>query len=425
MGGCVRDLVLARTPNDFDITTSARPEEIKACFRRTIDTGIRHGTVTVMLEEQGFEVTTYRVDGAYSDGRHPDEVHFTRSLIDDLKRRDFTINAMAYGETEGLVDYYGGMRDLQKKVVRCVGRPDERFEEDSLRVMRAVRFAAQLGFTIEPLTAEAAKRHAPQLERVSAERIREELMKLITSPHPETFGQLYELGITSVILPEFDLCMKTEQNTKHHLYNVGVHTVKSMCEITNSPALRLTMLLHDLGKPMSRTTDESGTDHFKGHAAKSARIANEILRRLKFDNNMRKRVVQLVRWHDLRPKPRPEEVRKAICIIGRELFEDYLAVQWADNMAKSEYRRDEKLQRIVDVFNLYREIIKRGDCLSVAELAIDGNDLLELGIKGPAVGEVLKACLDTVLQDPGNNNRTFLLEVAKDAAGTAGEQPVC
>ena len=418
VGGCVRDLILARNPDDFDITTSARPQEVKACFRRTVDTGIRHGTVTVMLEEQGFEVTTYRIDGKYSDGRHPDEVRFTRSLIDDLQRRDFTINAMAYDDEEGLIDYYGGMGDLQKKVIRCVGRPDERFEEDALRVMRAVRFAAQLGFSVDPLTGAAAKRHAPQLEKVSAERIRVELMKLLTSPHPETFGQLYELGITNVILPEFDICMKTEQNSKHHMYNVGVHTIKAMCEITNTPVLRLTMLLHDFGKPSMRTTDEKGQDHFKGHSRKSAQMADGILRRLKFDNDTRKQVVNLIRWHDLHPKAEPAEVRRAIFLIGRDQFENYLAVQWADNMAKSEYRREEKQRRVVDVYNLYKEIIMRGDCLSVGELAIDGNDLKEMGLDGPVVGEALRACLDRVLEDPENNDRTFLLEVAKYYAET-------
>lgn len=414
VGGCVRDSILAREPDDWDITTSARPEEVKRCFKRTIDTGIAHGTVTVMLEQDAFEVTTYRIDGTYSDGRHPDTVTFTPNLADDLMRRDFTINAMAYNDDEGLVDLYGGMQDLQKKRIRCVGKPDERFEEDALRVMRAVRFAAQLGFAIDPATEAAIRRHAPHLDCVSAERIRVELMKLLVSPHPEMMVNLYDLHITRVILPEFDACMETPQNNRHHMYNVGLHTVKSLCEIANDSTLRLTMLLHDFGKPRKRVTDPDGTDHFKGHAEEGARMAETILRRLKFDNDTRKKTVNLIRWHDLRPRPVPPDVRRAVCIVGRDAFEDYLSVQWADNMAKSEYHREKKLQRIVDVYNVYREILARGDCLSVKELAVDGTDMLNLGFQGPEVGEVLNEALAEVLADPEKNDRAYLLAFAEN-----------
>ena len=372
VGGCVRDSILAREPDDWDITTSARPEEVKRCFKRTIDTGIAHGTVTVMLEQDAFEVTTYRIDGTYSDGRHPDTVTFTPNLADDLMRRDFTINAMAYNDDEGLVDLYGGMQDLQKKRIRCVGKPDERFEEDALRVMRAVRFAAQLGFAIDPATEAAIRRHAPHLDCVSAERIRVELMKLLVSPHPEMMVNLYDLHITRVILPEFDACMETPQNNRHPMYNVGSHT-------------------------------EEG-----------ARMAETILRRLKFDNDTRKKTVNLIRWHDLRPRPVPPDVRRAVCIVGRDAFEDYLSVQWADNMAKSEYHREKKLQRIVDVYNVYREILARGDCLSVKELAVDGTDMLNLGFQGPEVGEVLNEALAEVLADPEKNDRAYLLAFAEN-----------
>ena len=413
VGGCVRDSVLAREPNDWDITTSARPEQVKECFRRTVDTGIKHGTVTVMLQEDAFEVTTFRIDGEYSDGRHPDSVEFTPLLSEDLRRRDFTINAMAYNEREGLVDLFGGMQDLQRKMVRCVGDPDARFNEEALRVMRAVRFAAQLGFRIEPATRDSAGRHAPELRKISEERIRTELLKLIASPHPEMFGELHELGITDVILPEFNRMMETEQNTPHHMWNVGMHTIKAMCEIPADPVLRMTMLLHDVGKPDARWTDSRGRDHFKGHAEIGAKMADGILRRLKFDNLSRKRIVNLVRWHDLRPEPNEVEVRHAMYAVGPEAFEDYLAVQWADNMAKSEYKRAQKLDRINRVYEVYRMICDRGDCLSIRDLAIDGEDILALGARGREVGEMLEMCLHAVLDRPDLNEQNTLKMLVK------------
>ena len=221
VGGCVRDSILGRCPDDWDITTSASPEQVKALFRRTVDTGLQHGTVTVLIEKEGFEVTTYRVDGDYEDGRHPKEVRFTSNLKEDLKRRDFTINAMAYHPERGLVDLFGGVNDMEKKVIRCVGDPMERFQEDALRILRAVRFSAQLGFTIEASTKEAIGALAPNLKLVSAERIQVELVKLLVSPNPDYLRAAYETGVTAEFLPEFDVCMKTDQNTPHHCYTVG------------------------------------------------------------------------------------------------------------------------------------------------------------------------------------------------------------
>ncbi len=414
VGGCVRDSILARTPDDWDITTSAKPEEVKACFRRTVDTGIQHGTVTVMLEEDGFEITTYRIDGEYTDGRHPDTVAFTSQLSEDLRRRDFTINAMAYNEEDGLVDLYGGMKDLQKRIIRCVGVADERFDEDALRILRAVRFAAQLDFSIDPKTMRAISNHTEHLKLVSAERIQVELVKLLVSAHPERILDLYDLGITNVILPEFDACMKTPQNTPYHKYNVGEHTVAAMRMIPDTKVLRLTMLLHDIGKPQTRWTDSLGRDHFKGHAEVGAKMANDVLRRLKFDNDTRKQVVNLIRWHDLRPSSKPEDVRRAIYTIGRDAFEDELAVQWADNRAKSDYKLEEQLKRLDDVYARYQQILRYGDCLSIRELAINGRDLTALGIKGPEVGEILETSLLAVLKDPRINDRRILLEYARE-----------
>ena len=298
VGGCVRDAILGREAADWDITTNARPEQVKALFPRTVDTGLQHGTVTVLNGKEGFEVTTYRIDGEYLDGRHPEQVLFTPNLLEDLKRRDFTINAMAYNEKEGLVDAFGGIGDLERGQIRCVGDPRERFTEDALRILRAVRFSAQLDFEIEAETKAALAEFAPRLTKVSAERIQVELMKLLTSDHPEVFRVVWETGITAVILPEFDACMETPQHNPHHCWNVGEHILRTLTGVEKDKALRWAALLHDMGKPATRTTDEQGIDHFHGHAKLGAEMANGILRRLKFDNDTRKRVVRLVEFHD-------------------------------------------------------------------------------------------------------------------------------
>ena len=330
VGGCVRDSILDRVPGDWDITTSALPEQVKELFHRTVDTGIQHGTVTVMMGKEGFEVTTYRVDGEYHDGRHPDAVTFTRSLEEDLKRRDFTINAMAYHPEHGLVDLFGGMEDINRKIIRCVGDPVERFTEDALRMLRAVRFSAQLGFTVEENTKAALTKMSGNLEHVSAERIQTELVKLLVSDHPDYLRTAWETGLTREFLPEFDACMETAQNTPHHCCSVGEHILKSLTEIENDRLLRITMLLHDIAKPVVKKTDENGRDHFKTHGPVGEKLAGKILRRLKFDNVTIRNTCRLIRYHDLRPTPDAEDVRRAVNLIGEELFPLYLKVQKAD-----------------------------------------------------------------------------------------------
>ena len=414
VGGCVRDSILGRKPDDWDITTSAKPEQVKELFHRTVDTGLQHGTVTVLMEKEGYEVTTYRVDGEYEDGRHPKEVTFTASLEEDLKRRDFTINAMAYNPSGGLVDLFGGLEDIDRKIIRCVGDPLERFTEDALRIMRAVRFSAQLGFSIEEETRKALKVLAPNLKHVSAERIQVELVKLLMSPHPDYLRTAYEAGITAEFLPEFDACMETAQNTPHHCYTVGEHILHSLCHVRADRVLRITMLLHDIGKPVVRKTDENGRDHFKTHGNAGEKMAGQILRRLKFDNDTIRKVTRLVKWHDDRPEGTLKSVRRAVNRIGEDLFPLYLEVQQADMLAQSLYRRREKQARLDSVRDAYRQIIEEKQCVSLKTLAVTGRDLIENGYRpGREIGEKLEKLLNLVLEDPEKNQKEILLEIIR------------
>ena len=413
VGGCIRDSILGREPDDWDITTSAMPYQVKELFPRTIDTGILHGTVTVMLDKEGFEVTTYRIDGEYEDSRHPREVTFTPSLIEDLKRRDFTINAMAYNDEAGLVDIFDGMRDIEKGLIRCVGNPMERFTEDALRMMRAVRFSAQLGYEIEEQTCKAIRQLAPNLCHISAERIQAELVKLVISPHPENLRIAWETGITAVILPEFNDCMKTQQHNPHHCYSVGEHTLKAMEAIRADKVLRLTMLFHDIGKPEKLITDEKGIDHFYGHPALSEEMSRNILRRLKFDNHTIHLVSRLVRYHDYKVEPIQRNVRRAIMKVGEDIFPYLFEVKQADIDAQSDHLRQEKLKNLEDVRRIYEQIIKEQQCVSLKTLAVTGKDLIEAGMKpGKELGEVLQRLLDFVVEDPSRNKKELLLKEA-------------
>lgn len=412
VGGCVRDSILGRVPDDWDITTSATPLETKALFSRTFDTGIEHGTITVLIDKDTFEVTTYRVDGKYEDSRHPSEVTFTRSLKEDLLRRDFTINAMAYNDTEGLVDIFGGMDDLQQKTIRCVGDARARFGEDALRILRAVRFAAQLGFQIEEETQRGITQLAPTLANISAERIQVELIKMLTSPNPTLLKTAYELGITKVILPEFDDMMQTTQENPHHKYTVGEHTLKAIDEIREDKVLRLAMLFHDIAKPAMKTMDEDGVAHFKMHDSKGAEMTKQILRRLKFDNDTMNKVVRLVQYHDYRMPAEAKNVRKAMNKIGEDIFPYYLEVRVADTLAQSEYLQQEKLQNINNVKACYEEILEKKQCVSLKTLAVSGSDLIANGMEpGKGIGEVLNKLLEYVIEYPEANDKETLLKI--------------
>ncbi len=411
VGGCVRDSLLDRSPEDWDITTSAMPEETKALFEKTIDTGIEHGTVTVLIDKEGFEVTTYRIDGKYEDSRHPTEVTFTRCLKEDLLRRDFTINAMAYNEKDGLVDIFGGIDDLENKTIRCVGNALARFSEDALRILRGIRFAAQLGFSIEEETRKGMRELAPTLEKISAERIQAELVKTVKSNRPELIRDAYELGITKIILPEFDRLMETTQETPHHIYNVGEHTIQTLINCRPDKILRLTMLLHDMGKPNYKTIDENGVAHFKKHAIESEILAKKIMRRLKFDNDTTNKVTKLVFYHDYRMPATAKNVRRAMNKISEELFPYYMEVRRADVLSQSMYEREEKIKNLDAIEVLYAEIVEQRQCVSLKNLAITGKDLIEAGMKpGKEIGDKLQELLDLVIEEPELNTKSKLLE---------------
>lgn len=416
VGGCVRDSLLGREPQDWDITTSAKPEEVKALFPRTVDTGLQHGTVTVLAGGEGFEVTTYRIDGKYEDSRHPSEVTFTPNLEEDLLRRDFTINAMAYNDEAGLVDYYGGREDMRIGVIRCVGKPEERFEEDALRILRALRFAAQLGYHVDAYTVTAIRRLASNLNNISAERIQAELVKIMLSPHPDYIRGAYTMGITKVILPELDRAMETQQYHPHHIYSVGEHILRSLKSVEPDKVLRLTMLLHDIGKPDTLTVDADGITHFYGHAKVSAEMAEKILRRLKFDNDTINMVCRLVMYHDYGNDVEPDAriVRHAVNKIGEDVFPLLFQIKYADICAQSDYMREQKLERLEKWKRLYAEMKEKQECVTLKNLAVTGSDLIAAGMKpGKELGAVLQKLLALVLDDPSCNKKEKLLAEAE------------
>lgn len=421
VGGCIRDTILGRTPGDWDITTSARPEEVKAVFHHTHDTGISHGTVTVMLNHEGFEVTTYRIDGEYEDSRHPVCVEFTSRLEEDLKRRDFTINAMAYNPFSGLVDLFHGIDDIMKRQIRCVGNPAERFEEDALRMLRAVRFSGQLGFSIDRATQESIARKSGSLVNISAERIRTELTKLLMSDNPGCLRIAAITGITAVVLPELDAMFLQEQNNPHHIFSVGDHVIQTvdklnryvkLLEITEKDhsVLCWTMLLHDVGKPLCHTRDEEGLDHFYGHAEKGMYLAKKILRRLRFDNYTIELASRLIKWHDYRYTLTEKNMRRAVNKIGTDLMELLFIVQRMDVMGQNPGTWQNKLEILDGAQALYQNILDKGQCVTLKDLKVNGKDLLEAGIlPGKAVGEALHELLDYVLDHPEDNKKEILL----------------
>ncbi len=423
VGGCVRDSLLGKSPNDWDITTSATPYEVKGIFNRTIDTGIQHGTVTVLVDksiskggEYSFEVTTYRVDGKYEDHRRPTEVQFTACLEEDLKRRDFTINAMAYNDEKGVIDIFGGVKDLEDGVIRCVGKASDRFDEDALRILRAERFAAQLGFVIEDETKKAMSEQAKFLKDISAERIQVELTKLITSSNPDRLVEAYELGLTKIILPEFDAMMETEQNNPHHIYTVGLHTIKVMENISATPILRYTALLHDVAKPLTKSFDDDGVGHFYGHQEKGARMAKTILRRLKLDNHTIDKVCLLVEYHDYGLLGVGiKSFRRFLNKLGKENFYSFISIKKADMAGQSDYNLEQRQEYVAEMEAMFRQIEDENQCVKMSDMNINGKDLIALGIApGKEMGCILKALFDRILDEPELNDKEKLIDMVKN-----------
>lgn len=414
VGGCVRDALLDKQPNDWDLTTSALPEEIKHVFRheRVIETGIKHGTVTVLFGGEGYEITTYRVDGKYTDHRRPDSVQFVSNLKEDLMRRDFTVNAMAAHPEEGIVDLFGGKDDLENGVIRAVGNAEKRFTEDALRILRAVRFASTYDFTIDDETAQAALKLAPTLENVSEERIFVEIKKLLCGKGAERVLISYP-EILFTVLPELRPMHNLAQVNPHHAYDVWTHTVKTIQAAPADPILRLTMLFHDAGKPQKKTTDEKGIDHFIGHPLASRDIAEKALLRLKSDRATIQTVTKLVLEHDLRVPEKRINIRRQISRIGKDLFPLLIDVIRADFMGQNPAMLPEKLKYTDALLREYACAIKENACLTLADMKITGRDLMELGAKGKLIGQVLEKLLDDVIREKVENETAALKSRAK------------
>lgn len=413
VGGAVRDILMGKIPSDYDIATNAKPKEVKSVFAKTIDTGLKHGTVTVIENKIGYEVTTYREENGYQDMRHPDSVSYVESLETDMSRRDFTINAMAYSPRRGFVDKFFGKEDIEKKIIRCVGEPVTRFKEDALRMLRAVRFAATLGFELSPDVVSAIKKCAVLIKNVSKERIREEINKILISDRPGRIKLLYEAGLMKHIIPELCECFTTEQNNKYHIYNVGDHIMNAVENTPNDLILRWAALLHDVGKPCSKSRDNAGINHFYGHHRESVRIANDVLHKLRMDRESIGNILILIENHDVRIDTHASSVKRMLARTGEELFLKLLLLQEADNRAKNHKFLDDKLSKLHAVYDQCQKIILERQPYLVSHLAINGKDLIKLGYKtGRDIGDILKLLLDEVVIDPSLNTRDYLIKRA-------------
>lgn len=411
VGGCVRDCLLGMTPHDWDFATSALPDEIERVFSdlATVDVGKRYGTIAVLLGGHSYEVTTYRVDGDYTDARHPDEVRFSPCLRDDLSRRDFTVNAMAYDPTDGLYDAFDGERDLRYRVIRCVGDPTQRFGEDALRVLRALRFSSVLGFSIEPATERAIFSCCDRLSDIAPERLMRELLRLLCGDNVSAVLRRYR-SVIAAFIPELSGTFDFAQNTPHHNRDVYKHIVASVKNIAPDPVLRTTMLFHDIGKPMSLVVDRRGISHFKGHPMLSAAMSEEILRRLCCSNNFIDDVCTLIRYHDERLTPDPPMLKRYLKTLGERRMRMLLSVQRADILAQSMYLRQEKLSTLSQCEQEVERILSSGECYRLSMLEVNGRDILHLGVSaGVRIGELLDEVLDKVIDGELLNDRDALL----------------
>jgi tRNA nucleotidyltransferase (CCA-adding enzyme) len=423
VGGCVRDYLLSQQPQDFDITTNATPQQVLQVFQdyKTIETGLKHGTVTVMIESMPLEITTYRIDGEYSDHRRPDSVMFTKQLADDLARRDFTMNAIAYSPQDGIQDFYSGKRDIEAKRIRCVGNPQKRFEEDALRIMRALRFASVLGFQIEKETKSAIFEKKELLKDIAAERIAVELTKLLCGAHARAIIAEY-IDVLGVVIPELLPMNGYPQNNSHHVYDVLTHCLVALESIEPVPYLRWVALLHDSGKPFV-CTEDNGVAHFYGHPELSAQIAKDVLQRLRFDNETVDIVFTLIYDHDRPIETNKKSIKRWLNRLSPELFEDLLKVKWADNMAKNPQHKEPRAlyQKIED---LYHEVIEEKACFSLKNLQISGYDLIAIGItNGILIGKIKQRLLELVMDEQIENEKSQLMNKAKELYNDAKSTP--
>ena len=415
VGGCVRDSLLGDTPSDYDITTNATPQQVLAAFSayHTVETGLQHGTVTVVIDSVPMEVTTFRIDGDYHDNRRPDCVTFTGNLRDDLARRDFTVNAMAYRPSTGLVDCFGGQQDLRARLIRCVGVPDIRFGEDALRILRALRFAAVLGFTIEPETAKSIHKNKLLLKHIAAERIQTEFFKLLCGINPAPLLDEYR-DVLAVFLPEITAMFGFAQHTKYHDSDVWHHSLRALASIeAHSLPLRLAAFLHDIGKPARFTMDEDGVGHFYGHAKQSVELARNLLNRLKCDNATKHAVLTLIEYHDAELAPTKKSVKRWLGRLGPELFFDLLHLQAADSMAHAAPYVEPRLEALGQIRTLAQEVLDEGACFSLRDLAVDGHDMMALGLSGRQIGAALNDLLALVIDGVAENEKTVLLNAAR------------
>lgn len=427
VGGCVRDMLLNQEPNDWDITTNVHPQLVMSIFSsegyKTVPTGLKYGTVTVIspTTNEKFEITTFRCDGDYSDNRRPDTVKFSNELKDDLNRRDFTMNALAANKEGEITDLFGGLLDIENKILRCVGNPQLRFEEDALRLLRAIRFAITLQFTIQNDTARAMSNNLELLREISIERIQAEFNKILLHNKykmcPDLpLKTLWQWGFMDYIIPELNDAFNCEQDNPFHIFNVGEHICKSVFEITPELHLRLAMLFHDIGKPATKTVDAQGVGHFYGHAEWSAKLAGDILRRMRYDNKTIDKVIALILNHDKEIGLNKKNVRKYMSSLGEDAFRDLLTVKEADILAQNPIFYGDRHMHYEMLKNIADEIIKDEECISKDDLAINGKDLInEFGLKqGKLIGEIIDYVLDAVVQNPYINTKTELFEIVKN-----------
>lgn len=420
VGGCVRDSLRKTDPNDWDVTTSATPDQILNVFNeyKCIETGKKHGTISVIIDSNIIEITTYRIDGIYSDTRHPDSVSFSSNIYDDLSRRDFTINAIAYNPNKGFVDLFEGNEDIQSQIIRCVGNPYERFKEDALRILRALRFSSQLSYTIDEKTKKAIIELATLLKNISKERIYEEMTKILCGKNVESVLLEYS-SVFSIIIPELEACIGFEQNTPWHCYDVYTHIAKSVANIENKPIYRWTMLLHDVGKPEKYITDQFGVGHFYGHPIVSEQIARNRLKELHADTKSINMICCLIKNHDTRIELSQKSVLKLLNKLGKEIVLMLIDVQNADHKAQN----PDKWERCMTYENEFKrilsEISEKGLCFTLKDLKFNGDDCKALGINdGIAIRNTLSNVLDAVINQKINNNKLEITEYVKKIVDT-------